>query len=209
MDPLVAGSYARTLPTYLAPLESARPWDAAAETEELLLEAMSGLPGEFTRDGDVAVHHRALIHPSAVISGAVVVEDGAVVGPHVRLRDGVYVGARAKLGSSVEVKSSWVFEDSALAHLNYVGNSIVGHDVNIEAGAVIANHFNERDGELISILLNGTVTPTGRSKFGAAIGPGTRIGANAVTTPGTLLASGSIVGRLELVDQVGAREGAD
>jgi len=38
-------------------------------------------------------------------------------------------------------------------------------------------------------------------KFGALVGDDSRIGANAVTTPGTLLPPRSIVRRLELVDQ--------
>lgn len=117
------------------------------------------------------------------------------------LRDGAYLGAGASLGSSVELKSSWVFESAAVAHLNYVGNSIVGHDVNIEAGAVLANHWNERAGAVVSVVVNGTVIETGRTKFGAAVGPGSRIGANAVTAPGTMLEPGAVVGRLALVDQ--------
>ncbi len=33
---------------------------------------------------------------------------------------------------------------STLAHFNFAGNSIIGSHVNLEAGAVIANHYNER-----------------------------------------------------------------
>jgi bifunctional N-acetylglucosamine-1-phosphate-uridyltransferase/glucosamine-1-phosphate-acetyltransferase GlmU-like protein len=29
-----------------------------------------------------------------------------------------------------------------LAHLNYAGDSLIGASVNLEAGAVLANHFN-------------------------------------------------------------------
>jgi acetyltransferase-like isoleucine patch superfamily enzyme len=43
---------------------------------------------------------------------------------------------------------------------------------------------------------------TGVDKFGALIGDASRIGANAVTTPGTILPPGSVVRRLQLVDQV-------
>lgn len=31
-------------------------------------------------------------------------------------------------------------------NLNFVGDSIIGRDVNIEAGAILANHFNDRTG---------------------------------------------------------------
>ena len=36
------------------------------------------------------------------------------------------------------------------AHFNFVGDSIIGNDVNIEAGAILCNHYNER--ELLSIF---------------------------------------------------------
>ena len=43
-----------------------------------------------------------------------------------------------------EIKAELIFARSAAAHRNYVGDSIIGQDVNLEAGAVLANHFNER-----------------------------------------------------------------
>jgi acetyltransferase-like isoleucine patch superfamily enzyme len=66
---------------------------------------------------------------------------------------------------------------------------------------VLANHFNERTDKHISVWLDGQEVATGLTKFGALIGDGSRIGANAVTSPGTLLPPGSVVPRLGLVDQ--------
>ena len=91
-----------------------------------------------------------------------------------------------------ELKSSFVFADSTLAHFNFVGDSILGSDVNLEAGAVVCNHRNEHGAAGL---------PATARKFGALVGDGSRIGANAVLAPGTLLRPNSIVGRLELVDQ--------
>jgi carbonic anhydrase/acetyltransferase-like protein (isoleucine patch superfamily) len=48
------------------------------------------------------------------------------------------------------------------------------------------------------------VEPTGLVKFGAVLGDGCRIGANSVTSPGTLLPPGTIVPRLTLIDQLSA-----
>jgi UDP-N-acetylglucosamine diphosphorylase / glucose-1-phosphate thymidylyltransferase / UDP-N-acetylgalactosamine diphosphorylase / glucosamine-1-phosphate N-acetyltransferase / galactosamine-1-phosphate N-acetyltransferase len=78
--------------------------------------------------------------------------------------------------------------------------------VNLEAGVVLANHYNERQDRSISVLRHGTAVPTGRVKFGAVLGDGCRLGANSVTSPGTLLPPGAIVPRLTLVDQL-ARPG--
>jgi UDP-N-acetylglucosamine diphosphorylase / glucose-1-phosphate thymidylyltransferase / UDP-N-acetylgalactosamine diphosphorylase / glucosamine-1-phosphate N-acetyltransferase / galactosamine-1-phosphate N-acetyltransferase len=72
----------------------------------------------------------------------------------------------------------------------------------MEAGSVIANHFNERDNKQIPIRYEGKIHDTGVTKFGAVVGDHSRIGANAVLSPGTLLQPKSIVKRLELVEQV-------
>ena len=73
--------------------------------------------------------------------------------------------------------------------------------MNIEARAILANHFNERKDKTIRVLLEVNPVETGVMKFGAMAGDGVRIGANTVTTPGTMLAPGRIVRRLEMVEQ--------
>ena len=49
--------------------------------------------------------------------------------------------------------------------------------------------------------MNGQLIETGVTKFGALVGDDCKIGANAVLSPGTILAKGTVVGRLQLVDQ--------
>ncbi|MBK5278418.1 MAG: LpxA family transferase, partial [Bacteroidia bacterium] len=89
-----------------------------------------------------------------------------------------------------------------LAHFNFIGDSIVGSNINFEAGSITANHFNERESKNISVLMNGQRVDTKQQKFGALVGDGSKIGANAVLSPGTILEPSSIVRRLELVDQL-------
>jgi acetyltransferase-like isoleucine patch superfamily enzyme len=85
--------------------------------------------------------------------------------------------------------------------LNFVGDSIIGSDVNLEAGAVVANHFNERPKQEIVLHVGGRSIRTGVVKFGALIGDHSRVGANAVLSPGTVLPPKAVVGRLTLVNQ--------
>ncbi|MEZ4899372.1 MAG: hypothetical protein R2806_21175, partial [Saprospiraceae bacterium] len=87
------------------------------------------------------------------------------------------------------------------AHFNYIGNSLIGHHVNFEAGSVCANHFNERDDKTIFVMHRGERINTGVIKFGALVGDHVKIGANAVLSPGTILEKNRIVGRLELINQ--------
>ena len=107
----------------------------------------------------------------------------------------------AKVGISCEVKTSVLLEESAIAHFNFVGDSIIGHNVNIEAGAILCNHYNEREDDTVFVHIDGQRVSTGLHKFGSLVGDGCRIGANAVLSPGTLLKPKTIVRRLELIEQ--------
>ncbi|MBS1117483.1 MAG: LpxA family transferase [candidate division NC10 bacterium] len=206
--------HALSVPAYIAeafvrcpPLtDYATPWDMCAHAAEVVRAVLRTLDAEFAVAGEVAVHRTAVVEAGAVIRGPAVVSAGCVVGAHVFLRGGVFLDRDVRVGPSCEVKASFVFQGAALAHLNYVGDSLIGARVNLEAGAVLANRFNEREDKRIAVVAGGRLVPTGVEKFGAVVGDDSCIGANAVTTPGTLLPPRSIVRRLELVDQAAAHE---
>lgn len=181
------------------------PWQVIGRIGDLVLELLGSLPPGFERvSAEVAVHRSATIASSALLTGPVILSAGCRVGHGAVLRGGVWASEDVTIGPHSEVKGSLLLARSAAAHRNYVGDSILGQDVNLEAGAVLANHFNERQDKRISVRIDGQVVTTGLTKFGALIGDGCRIGANAVTSPGTLLEPGSVVRRLGLVDQLGA-----
>lgn len=50
------------------------------------------------------------------------------------LRGGVWLERSCVVGPGAELKSSFLFDGSKLAHFNFVGDSIVGCEVNLEAG---------------------------------------------------------------------------
>lgn len=182
--------------------EALTPWELIDNLESVIDQIASQLGEGFTVDGKTWIHQSASIHPSATVQAPAIIGEGTTVGPHAFLRAGVILGENVNIGGGCEIKSTIVLNGSAVAHLNYVGNSVIGESVNIEAGAVIANHFNEREDKAIRVKIDGEIIETGVKKFGALVGDGSRIGANAVTTPGTILPKGSIVKRLELVDQL-------
>ena len=206
--PLIAlSSYiANALTTFPLIASYETPWSIVAHSTELVRAMLPTLGPEYATAGEVAVHRTAVVEAGAVLRAPAIVSRGCIVAAHAYLRGGVFLDEGVRIGPSCEVKGSFVFRESKLAHLNYVGDSLIGADVNLEAGAVIANHFNERSDRQISVLIGNRVVPTGVEKFGALLGDGSRIGANAVTTPGTILSPRSIVGRLALIDQVGEFE---
>ncbi|HEY4592200.1 MAG TPA: UDP-N-acetylglucosamine diphosphorylase, partial [Thermoanaerobaculia bacterium] len=74
-------------------------------------------------------------------------------------------------------------------HLNYVGDSILGADVNLGAGTILSNF--RHDGEKIHIPTGGARLDTGRRKLGAILGDGVLTGCNCVLHPGCIVGRGT------------------
>ncbi len=68
------------------------------------------------------------------------IENGVCIGPFAQLRPGTVIKSGVKIGDFVEVKNSTVGENTAIAHLTYVGDSDVGRGVNFGCGCVTANY---------------------------------------------------------------------
>lgn len=145
--------------------------------------------------GTTHVATRAHIGPNAVIEDSdigegaqvgsstlrgTVVGAGASVGPYCTLREGTRLEANVYVGSHVEIKNSTIGARSHVGHFAYVGDAVVGADVNIGAGAVTCNY----DGEVKHVT---TI------EDGAFIGSDTmlvapvRIGARASTGAGSVV----------------------
>jgi bifunctional UDP-N-acetylglucosamine pyrophosphorylase/glucosamine-1-phosphate N-acetyltransferase len=111
-------------------------------------------PGTVLR-GNTSVGSDCVIGPSAeltdttvgdgstirqsVAEGAEVGEDCSV-GPFAYLRPGTKLGRHVKVGDFVEIKNTVIGEHSKVPHLSYVGDAIVGSNVNIGCGAITANY---------------------------------------------------------------------
>jgi len=149
----------------------------AAHAAEVVRALLPTLGAEFAVTDEVAVHRTASIEAGAVVRGPAILGRNCAVAAHAYLRDGVFLDEEVRIGPSCEVKASFLFRGAALAHLNYAGNSLIGSAVNVEAGAVLANHWNERDGKEIAVMLAECPVMTGVEKFGALVGDGVRIGA--------------------------------
>jgi UDP-N-acetylglucosamine diphosphorylase / glucose-1-phosphate thymidylyltransferase / UDP-N-acetylgalactosamine diphosphorylase / glucosamine-1-phosphate N-acetyltransferase / galactosamine-1-phosphate N-acetyltransferase len=193
--------FARNFPVSFPDQKHTSPWNLVKDLQTVLAGMMSNLADDFVIRNNIAIHRTARIEDHVILKGPAIIEDGCFIGAHAYLRGGVFLGSRVSVGPGCEIKSSVILSGSALAHFNFVGDSVIGSDVNMEAGSVIANHFNERKDKTIFILLNGSRHAIDSNKFGAVVGDRCRIGANAVLSPGTVLHPESVVKRLELVEQ--------
>lgn len=184
-----------------AGFDAAAPWTATSAAPALIAKAISRLDDSFRRHGESAIHRTAEVEPGAVLKGPVIVGPRCFVSSSALLRGGVFLDEDCIVGPCVELKTTFMFSGSKAAHLNFIGDSILGSGVNVEAGAMIANYRNELDDKRIRILFEGAPLDTGVDKFGALAGDDVKIGANAVIAPGAILRPGTRVARLSLVDQ--------
>lgn len=141
--------------------------------------------------GPVVVHASAKIEPSSHLIGP------CFVGAFAEIRHGAYVRpfswicSGAVVGHNTEIKHSILLPGAKAPHFNYVGDSILGKDVNLGAGTKLSNLRN--DGGEVHIRFEGARTPSGLRKFGAVLGEGCQLGCNSVTNPGTVLGQRSTV----------------
>lgn len=177
------------------------PWEVTSLAEALIVGAIQQLDGGYEVSGGVARHVSATVEPGAILKPPVIIGPSALVAAGAYLRGGVFLDHGCIVGPHCELKSSFLFANAKVAHLSFVGDSIVGARANIEAGAIIANYRNEMEDKRIRILHAGVVIDTGADKFGALIGDDVKIGANAVIAPGALIGRGTRIARLASVDQ--------
>lgn len=177
------------------------PWHVTGGAEALVRAALDGLGDDFRLADGIAVHRSARVEAGAVLKPPAIIGARCFVGAGAYLRGGVFLDEDCVVGPGSELKTSLLFQGAKLAHFNFVGDSILGANVNLEAGAVIANHRNECADPTIRIRFEDGVIETGVEKFGALVADRVRIGANAVIAPGAVLVSGTVVPRLSLVDQ--------
>ena len=158
---------------------------------------------------DFFAHHPSRIpaglHDSIIIKGQVYIEDGVVLeegtfiaGPTIvcsgaEVRFGAYIrgyaviGEKAVVGHDSEVKHSLLLPGAKAAHFAYVGDSVLGREVNLGAGTKLANVRIDMGKSNLKIGVAGELHDTGLRKLGAILGDGVSLGCNSVTNPGTLI----------------------
>jgi bifunctional UDP-N-acetylglucosamine pyrophosphorylase/glucosamine-1-phosphate N-acetyltransferase len=118
------------------------------------------LPG-CTLQGDITIGKRCTIGPHTMMSGTVKVADDVKIihsmvrdanidshtsiGPFAQLRDGVDISHHVLIGNFVEVKKTRIDHHTNASHLAYLGDAVLGTDVNIGAGTITANYDPIRD----------------------------------------------------------------
>jgi bifunctional UDP-N-acetylglucosamine pyrophosphorylase/glucosamine-1-phosphate N-acetyltransferase len=162
------------------------PWDLIRFMEHYSPEVQDSREGSIedgvTIKGTVSIAPDAVIKAGTYIEGTVVIGPGSHIGPNAYLRGSLSIGANAKIGASCEIKNSIIGDQSHIPHLSYIGDSVIGNQVNIGAGSITANLRHDK--AAVKTMVKDHLVPTGRHKFGAIIGDNAKLGINTTIYPG-------------------------
>jgi bifunctional UDP-N-acetylglucosamine pyrophosphorylase/glucosamine-1-phosphate N-acetyltransferase len=81
----------------------------------------------------VTVRHGCVLEQATVAAGA-------LLGPYAHLRPGSDIGPEAHVGNFVETKKARLGRGAKANHLTYLGDAVVGEDVNVGAGTITCNY---------------------------------------------------------------------
>jgi len=180
-----------------------RPWELLEANEWKLGDLERSVDGDVHENaeihGDVVIEDGATVEPGVVIEGPALIRSGAEVGPNAYVRGATLVCADAEVGTSVEVKNSVVMRGTNVPHLSYVGDSVLGRNVNLGAGTQVANL--RHDDADVKFTVKGERVSTGRRKFGVVAGDGVKTGINTSLYPGVRLNPGATTKPGEAVDR--------
>lgn len=147
--------------------------------------------------GAVLLGSKIKIGKGVLIEAGALIKSPAIIGDRTEVRQGAYmrgyclIGAGCVVGHATEVKHSIFLDDAKAGHFAYLGDSIIGNQVNLGAGTKIAN-LRFTGGEVPVKTPDGTID-TGLRKLGAILGDHVQTGCNSVTNPGALLGKKSII----------------
>ena len=167
------------------------PWDLLKATDEIVgkyeTTANKGavIEENITIKGNVLLEDGVILKSGTYIEGNVYIGKNTTIGPNAYIRGNSMIGEGSKIGSFVEFKNSYLGDYSNVPHLSYIGDSIIGNNVNLGGGTKVANL--RHDGKNISAMSKGKLTDTGRRKLGAIIGDNVHTGINTLIYPGRTL----------------------
>jgi len=158
------------------------------------------MSGAHVSDRAVYIAEGARVEPGAYVLGPAYIGPGAVVRHGAFVRENVIMLSGSILGHACEAKHSLLLPRASVPHFNYVGDSIVGHRVNLGAGTKLSNltlvsEKDPRSGQrpTVKITVEGVEYDTGLAKIGAILGDDSQTGCNSVLNPGCLIGRKSLV----------------
>lgn len=184
-------------------------WQALTRIDQYLARRLVGdkqtilgevMPGAHLSEKPIYIAERACIEPGAYVIGPAYIGPGAVVRHGAYVRENVILLSGSVLGHASEAKNSIFLPDAHAPHFNYVGDSILGHRVNLGAGTKLSNLtlVSQKDPTTderptLKIQIDDTKYDTKLTKLGAILGDDVQTGCNSVLNPGCLVGPRTLI----------------
>ncbi len=91
-------------------------------------------------ENGVEIKKDTVIYPYTFIETSVKIGSDCSIGPFARLRPGTVIGDKVGIGNFVEIVRSSIGQGTKIRHQCYIGDTIIGRNVNIGAGTIVANY---------------------------------------------------------------------
>jgi NDP-sugar pyrophosphorylase family protein len=183
-------------------------WEALAQIKRHVARLTAGgrridgtvMDGAWLSDAPIVIEAGAVVEPGAYVVGPAYIGAGAVVRHGAYVRENVILLAGSTLGHASEAKNALFLPGAAAPHFAYVGDSILGHRVNLGAGTKLSNLgiLSAKDAATgrrptIKLTIDDVEYDTGLTKFGAILGDDAQTGCNAVLNPGCIVGPRTLV----------------
>ena len=167
------------------------PWDLLRANEQLLAAlTQHDIAGEVhpqaVIEGFITLGEGSRILPGVFIEGNVIIGKNCKIGPNCYLRGHTSIGDHCHIGQAVEIKNTIILDHSAIGHLSYVGDSVIGAFVNFGAGTITSNLRHDGKTHRSRSTSEGLID-TGRRKLGAIVGDSVHTGIHTAIYPGRQL----------------------
>ncbi len=160
-------------------------WEILPKIKDIVDEIIRENDGEYEVLSDgILIGKNVKIAESATIIPPTIIGNDVEIRPNAYIRGNVYIGDKCVIGNSSELKNCILMAHVQVPHYNYVGDSILGNNSHMGAGAVCSNL--KSDGKNIVVHAEKDYR-TNLRKFGAILGDYADVGCGSVLNPGTVI----------------------
>jgi len=129
---------------------------------------------------DAKIGKDSIVRPNTIIESDVEIGAGSSIGPFARIRSHVRLGKNVEVGNFVELVRTVIGDNTKVKHHTYLGDSVIGRDVNIGAGTITANFDGKNKNRTII-------------EDGASVGVGVRLIAPVKVGKRAILGAGCVI----------------
>lgn len=170
------------------------PWEALVKAKDVIKRVL--LDGDVremngTALGKAHFHNQysigkgTVVYNDVTIIGPVIIGENCEIMPGAVIRPGTILGNHCVIGHGCEVKNSVVQNYAKIQSMSFVGDSVIGRAARVGSGTIAANR--KFDQSNVTLKADGETIDLGTAFFGCVLGDNSRLGANSVTQPGTLI----------------------